>query len=68
MTELEQQLSKAFQQLSTQYALDMKRLADQNLHTQQQLQDLAQQLNEQTKRTEVLMQSLERLNSALDEV
>lgn len=68
MTELEQQLSKAFQQLSTQYALDMKRLADQNLHTQQQLQDLAQQLNAQTKRTEVLMQSLERLNSALDEV
>lgn len=68
MTELERQLSAALQQLSTQYALDMRRLTDHNLHVQEQLQTLAQRLDAQSKQNSELAQSLQRLTDVLSEV
>jgi hypothetical protein len=75
MTELEQQLSTAFQQLSTQYAGDMQRLAKQNEDTQTQMKFLAEQLqkmtsrlDEQSKQNAILAQSLQRLTDTLSEV
>ena len=74
MTELEQQLSKSLSALSTQYAADMTRLAEQNLQLQAQVESLSLQVtglasrfDEQTKRSEVLTEACKQLARALAE-
>jgi len=64
MTELEQQLSSALSQLSTQYAEDMKRLASQNLQLQGQVEALALQVSSLVTRLDGQTQQVATLTSA----
>ena len=58
MTELEQQLLTAFEQLSAQYSGDMKRLEAQNSHLQKQLEVLSEQVQKLAKQQRTLMDAL----------